>query len=210
MISKQKLIKKTNQLIGRKKSLKKSNQPFDLIYREIAILKKLDHENVVKLIEVLDDPNEDNFCLVFEYVEKGPIINIPTDTPLSEDEAWKYFRQLIKGIEYLHFNKIIHRDIKPSNLLLTEDNLVKLVDFNISNEFDGNDAIISNSLGTPAFMPPEALGENTVSWLGKPLDIWAMGITLYSFVYGYCPFRDSCHIELRNKIQRDNVTFPDW
>lgn len=199
-------------LVVRKNSVTRSNQPFELINREIAILKKLDHENVVKLIEVLDDPNEDNLCLVFEYVEKGPIINLPSDSDsdlLSEQEAWTYFRQLTKGIEYLHFNKIIHRDIKPSNLLLTEDYLVKLVDFNISNEFDGSDAVISNSLGTPAFMPPEALKENTTSWLGKPLDIWAMGITLYSFVYGHCPFTDSCPIELRNKIQKSDVVFPD-
>lgn len=54
----------------------------------------------------------------------------------------------------------------------------------MSNEFDGEDALISNSLGTPAFLPPEAITENCLTWLGKPLDIWAMGITLYSFVFG--------------------------
>ena len=54
----------------------------------------------------------------------------------------------------------------------------------MSNEFDGDDALISNSLGTPAFLPPEAITENSMSWLGKPLDIWAMGITLYTFVFG--------------------------
>ena len=82
-------------------------QPFERIHKEIAILKKLDHENVVKLIEVLDDPNEDYFCLVFEYVEKGTLIDIPTDEPLGEDLAWGYFRELVKGIEYLHYNKSI-------------------------------------------------------------------------------------------------------
>lgn len=57
----------------------------------------------------------------------------------------------------VHYQKIIHRDIKPSNLLLGDDGHIKIADFGVSNEFDGDDAIISNSLGTPAFMPPEAL-----------------------------------------------------
>jgi len=162
-----------------------NKQAFERIYKEIAILKKLDHPNVVKLIEVLDDLNSDYFCLVFEYVEKGFLIEIPTDEPLSEKVAWRYFRDLVKGVEYLHCNKVIHRDIKPSNLLLDEKNHVKIVDFGISNEFDGDDAVISNSLGTPAFMPPEALNENRSFWMGKPLDIWAMGITLFCFVHGH-------------------------
>ena len=178
---------------SRKKSVQGSasaapKQPYDRIYKEIAILKKLDHENVVKLIEVLDDPNDDYFCLVFELVEKGLIIDIPTNNPLSEEMAWVYFRELTKGIEYLHVNKIVHRDIKPSNLLLSDDGHVKIVDFGISNEFDGDDAVLSNSVGTPAFIPPEALKENSPSWMGKPLDVWTMGITLFSFVYGFVSF----------------------
>ena len=55
----------------------------------------------------------------------------------------------------------------------------------MSNQFDGDDAVISNSVGTPAFMPPEAITEHSSSWLGKPMDVWAMGITLFSFVFGY-------------------------
>lgn len=69
-------------------------------------------------------------------------------------------------------------------MLLGDDDHIKIADFGVSNEFDGDDALISNSLGTPAFLPPEAITENSISWLGKPLDIWAMGITLYSFVFG--------------------------
>ena len=85
------------------------------------------------------------------------MIDIPCDKPLSEEQAWKYFRDLALGIEYLHYQKIVHRDIKPSNLLLSNDNFIKIADFGVSNQFDGEDAIITNSAGTPAFMPPEAL-----------------------------------------------------
>jgi serine/threonine protein kinase len=116
--------------------------------------------------------------------EKGTVIDIPTDTALTEEQAWKYFRDLTLGMEYLHYQKIVHRDIKPSNLLLSDDNHIKIADFGVSNQFEGEDAIITNSAGTPAFMPPEALTEKSSSWLGKPLDVWSMGITLYSFVYG--------------------------
>jgi len=125
-----------------------------------------------------------SFFEVFELFEKGTVIDIPSDTGLTEEEAWKYFRDLTLGIEYLHYQKIVHRDIKPSNLLLSDDNHIKIADFGVSNQFEGEDAIITNSAGTPAFMPPEALTEKSSSWLGKPLDIWSMGITLYSFIYG--------------------------
>lgn len=69
--------------------------------------------------------------------------------------------------------------------MLSNDNHIKIADFGVSNQFDGDDAVISNSVGTPAFMPPEAITEHSSSWLGKPMDVWAMGITLFSFVFGY-------------------------
>ena len=137
------------------------DHPLELVYKEIAILKKLDHPNVVKLIEVLDDPHDDHLCLVFEFFEKGNVLDIPCENPLDEEQAWKYFRDLVNGVEYLHCQKIIHRDIKPSNLLLSNDNRIKIADFGVSNEFDGDDAVISSSTGTPAFMPPEAITGST-------------------------------------------------
>lgn len=80
-----------------------SNHPLQRIYREIAILKKLDHPNVVKLVEVLDDPVEDHLYLVFELLERGQVLEVPTDKPLSEEEAWTYFRDVVLGIEYCEY-----------------------------------------------------------------------------------------------------------
>uniref|UniRef100_A0A8D2N716 calcium/calmodulin-dependent protein kinase n=1 Tax=Zonotrichia albicollis TaxID=44394 RepID=A0A8D2N716_ZONAL len=155
--------------------------PIEQVYQEIAILKKLDHPNVVKLVEVLDDPSEDHL-----YMGNCPlpVMEIPTLKPLSEDQARFYFQDLIKGIEYLHYQKIIHRDIKPSNLLVGEDGHVKIADFGVSNEFKGADALLTNTVGTPAFMAPETLSETRKIFSGKALDVWAMGITLYCFVFG--------------------------
>ncbi|XP_051256288.1 calcium/calmodulin-dependent protein kinase kinase 1 isoform X2 [Dicentrarchus labrax] len=183
--------------------------PLERVYQEIAILKKLDHINIVKLVEVLDDPAEDNLHMVFELMRKGPVMEVPTDNPLSEEQARLYFRDVILGIEYLHYQKIVHRDIKPSNLLLGDDGHVKIADFGVSNQFEGNDALLSSTAGTPAFMAPETLSDTRKSFSGKALDVWAMGVTLYCFVFGKCPFIDEYILALHNKIRTKLVDFPE-
>ncbi|XP_041255500.1 calcium/calmodulin-dependent protein kinase kinase 1 [Onychostruthus taczanowskii] len=183
--------------------------PLDRVYQEIAILKKLDHINIVKLIEVLDDPAEDNLYMVFDLMRKGPVMEVPSEQPFSEEQARLYFRDIVLGIEYLHYQKIIHRDIKPSNLLLGDDGHVKIADFGVSNQFEGNDAQLSSTAGTPAFMAPEAISQTGKSFSGKALDVWAMGITLYCFVYGKCPFIDEYILGLHNRIKTKPVEFPE-
>jgi serine/threonine protein kinase len=76
------------------------SDPLQRVYHEISILKKLDHKNVVKLIEVLDDPGQDNLYMVFELVQRGAVLEVPTDTPLSEQQSWTYFRDVLLGLEY--------------------------------------------------------------------------------------------------------------
>lgn len=183
--------------------------PLERVYQEIAILKKLDHVNIVKLVEVLDDPAEDNLHMVFELMPKGPVMEVPSDTPLSEEQARLYFRDVILGMEYLHYQKIVHRDIKPSNLLLGDDGHVKIADFGVSNQFEGNDALLSSTAGTPAFMAPETLSDARKSFSGKALDVWAMGVTLYCFVFGKCPFIDEYILALHNKIRTKLVDFQE-
>uniref|UniRef100_G3TU75 Calcium/calmodulin dependent protein kinase kinase 1 n=1 Tax=Loxodonta africana TaxID=9785 RepID=G3TU75_LOXAF len=178
-------------------------------YQEIAILKKLDHVNVVKLIEVLDDPAADNLYLVFDLLRKGPVMEVPCDNPFPEEQARLYLRDIILGIEYLHYQRIIHRDIKPSNLLLGDDGHVKIADFGVSNQFEGNDAQLSSTAGTPAFMAPEAISDSGQSFSGKALDVWATGVTLYCFVYGKCPFIDDYILALHRKIKNEAVVFPE-
>uniref|UniRef100_A0A9J8ASM6 calcium/calmodulin-dependent protein kinase n=2 Tax=Cyprinus carpio TaxID=7962 RepID=A0A9J8ASM6_CYPCA len=177
--------------------------PLERVYQEIAILKKLDHLNIVKLVEVLDDPAEDSLHMGI------PVMEVPSDSPFSEEQARHYFRDIVLGIEYLHYQKIVHRDIKPSNLLLGDDGHVKIADFGVSNQFEGNDALLSSTAGTPAFMAPETLSDNRKSFSGKALDVWAMGVTLYCFVYGKCPFIDEYILALHNKIKSKPVEFPE-
>lgn len=123
-------------------------------------------------------------------------------------------KSLMFSLAAVHYQKIIHRDIKPSNLLVGEDGHIKIADFGVSNEFKGADALLTNTVGTPAFMAPETLSETRKIFSGKvfsnnlrsfgltflvhtvccrsnhafsspqALDVWAMGITLYCFVFG--------------------------
>ncbi|XP_034284516.1 calcium/calmodulin-dependent protein kinase kinase 2 [Pantherophis guttatus] len=146
---------------------------------------------------------------LFELVKKGPVMEVPNLKPLTEDQARFYFQDLLKGIEYLHYQKIIHRDIKPSNLLVGEDGHIKIADFGVSNEFKGSDAFLTNTVGTPAFMAPETLSETRKIFSGKALDVWAMGITLYCFVFGQCPFMDERILSLHSKIKSQMLEFPD-
>ncbi|XP_015221890.2 calcium/calmodulin-dependent protein kinase kinase 2 isoform X1 [Lepisosteus oculatus] len=179
--------------------------PLERVYQEIAILKKLDHPNVVKLVEVLDDPSEDHLYMVFELVKQGAVMEVPTDKPLTEDQARFYFQDLLRGIEFLHYQKIIHRDIKPSNLLVGEDGHIKIADFGVSNQFEGTDALLTSTVGTPAFLAPETLSETRKNFSGKALDVWAMGVTLYCFVFGQCPFMDDRILSLHQKIKNQPV-----
>ncbi|KAJ8910032.1 hypothetical protein NQ315_003462 [Exocentrus adspersus] len=216
ILSKKKLLKKAG-MFGRlpprkegRSALSPINHPLQKVYREIAILKKLDHPNVVKLVEVLDDPDEDHLYLVFELLERGQVLEVPTDKPLDEEKAWGYFRDVVLGIEYLHYQRIIHRDIKPANLLLSECGRVQIADLGVCNEFHGSDAFLSGTAGTPAFTAPEALDERRqAGFSGKCTDIWSMGVTLYAFVYGRVPFYDHNIIGLYSKIRAQSVEFPD-
>ncbi|XP_042158328.1 calcium/calmodulin-dependent protein kinase kinase 2-like [Oncorhynchus tshawytscha] len=184
--------------------------PLERVYQEIAILKKLDHPNVVKLVEVLDDPGEDHLYMVFELVKQGAVMEeMPTDKPLNEDQARFYFQDLLRGIEFLHYQRIIHRDIKPSNLLVGEDGHIKIADFGVSNQFEGADALLTSTVGTPAFLAPETLSETRKNFSGKALDIWAMGVTLYCFVFGVCPFMDERILSLHQKIKTQPVELPE-
>jgi hypothetical protein len=108
ILSKKKLLKKAG-MFGRLPPKKEGRtnssmtHPLQRVYREIAIFKKLDHPNVVKLVEVLDDPVEDHLYLVFELLERGQVLDVPTDKPLTLDQAWTYFRDVILGIEYCNY-----------------------------------------------------------------------------------------------------------
>ncbi|XP_026313487.1 calcium/calmodulin-dependent protein kinase kinase 1 isoform X2 [Hyposmocoma kahamanoa] len=179
--------------------------PLQRVYREIAVLKKLDHPNVVKLVEVLDDPAEDHLYLVFQLLEGGPVIDIPTDSPHSEELSRKYFRDALLGVEYLHYQRIAHRDIKPANLLLGEGR-VQVADLGACGELAGAGKL-AGAVGTPAFRAPEAMASPD-NYKGEPADIWSLGVTLYAMLTGRVPWTASSPADLQRKVQNEPLLYP--
>lgn len=104
------------------------------LLKEIEIMKSLDHPNITRLYEVVDSSEYQRMFLIMEYCERGSVISeiLNQKGPMNESKAKDYFRQMLKGIEHLHFNDIIHRDIKPSNILITKAGILKLTDFGVS------------------------------------------------------------------------------
>ena len=170
-------------------------------------MKKLNHNNLVSLIEVLDDPNEDSLYMVLEMCKKGVVMRVgmnETADPYDPESCRCWFRDLILGIEYLHAQGVVHRDIKPDNLLLTEDDILKIVDFGVSEMFEKqSDMMTAKSAGSPAFLPPELCVSRHGGISGKAADIWSMGVTLYCLYFGKVPFEKLGVLDLYESIKND-------
>ncbi|GIL76111.1 hypothetical protein Vretifemale_5833 [Volvox reticuliferus] len=175
---------------------------------EIAVMKELDHPNVVKLYEVIHDPSNNKLLMTMEYVEGGCVLagSSPTQkVPIPEATAVKYFRDVVKGLEYLHFNRIVHGDLKPDNLLMSSSGKVKISDFGSARFCEKSDMIFATA-GTPSFMAPEMCQGKQFN--GFPGDIWALGICLFMFVFGKPPFTGNTTYQIYEAIQRGELQFP--
>lgn len=171
------------------------------------MMKKLDHPNLVSLIEVLDDPREDSLYMVMEMCKKGVVMKVGLDEkadPYPEEQCRCWFRDLLLGVEYLHAQGIVHRDIKPDNCLITEDDVLKVVDFGVSEMFEKHSEMLTaKSAGSPAFLPPELCVVKHGDVSGKAADIWSMGVTLYCLKYGRIPFESAGILDLYEAIKTE-------
>ena len=178
------------------------------IKREFEMLSKFDHPNIILIAEIFE--TQESFYSVMEYCEGGELFNyIVKKRYLCEEEASFFFYQLINGLEYIHSLGIVHRDLKPENLLLTKNNLLKIIDFGLSNYHNINsDLKLETPCGSPCYASPEMV--SGYSYDGYKIDIWACGIILFAMLCGYLPFEDKNNDNLFNKILKCKIKLPNY
>ena len=161
------------------------------IRREIKILQMMDHPNIIKTYKVTE--NAKNYYIIMEYCNGGELFNyIVEKEKLGQNEASMFFYQLINALDYIHSLGIAHRDLKPENLLLVENKIIKIIDFGLSNYFNG-EKNLETPCGSPSYASPEIIkGE---AYNGFYIDIWASGIIMFAMLCGYLPFDDDEEVE---------------
>ncbi|QCD88212.1 calcium/calmodulin-dependent protein kinase kinase [Vigna unguiculata] len=178
------------------------------VLREVLIMKMVEHPNIVNLIEVIDDPESDNFYMVLEYVEgKWVCEGTGPACGLGEETARRYLRDIVSGLTYLHAHNIVHGDIKPDNLLITRHGTVKIGDFSVSQAVEDNKDELRRSPGTPVFTAPECILGLTYG--GKAADTWAVGVTLYCMILGEYPFLGDTLQDTYDKIVNNPLVLPN-
>jgi 5'-AMP-activated protein kinase, catalytic alpha subunit len=177
------------------------------VRREIRILEKIKHPNIVELYEIIETPIA--IYMIMEYAAGGELFDyIVEKRRLPEPEAAKLFYQLVCGIEYLHKQQVAHRDLKPENLLLDKHRTtVKIVDFGLSNTYTAK-AKLKTACGSPCYAAPEMVaGQN---YDPQSVDIWSSGVTLYAMICGYLPFEHPDTAILYRKILKGEFEIPSF
>ncbi|KAG7396869.1 hypothetical protein PHYBOEH_001626 [Phytophthora boehmeriae] len=191
------------------------------VAREIKILKRNRHQNVIQLYEVIDSP--ERIFLIMEHIDGGEMFEyIVAHHRIREPEAAFLFRQIVDGLAYLHANEVTHRDLKPENLLLQSIHhrqqqhldqpvstslLVKIVDFGLSNTHDGG-RLLRTACGSPCYAAPEMIQGRL--YHGPIADMWSLGVVLFAMVCGFLPFEDSNTNLLYKKILSANYKMPTF
>lgn len=178
------------------------------IKREISILRRVRHPNIVQLFEVM--ATKSKIFFIMEYVRGGELFNKVSKGRLKEDVARKYFQQLISAIGFCHSRGVFHRDLKPENILLDENGDLKVSDFGLSaiSEQIRGDGLFHTFCGTPAYVAPEVLGRK--GYDAAKVDLWSSGIILFVLMAGYLPFHDQNIMIMYKKIYRGEFRCPRW
>ncbi|XP_062229186.1 CBL-interacting protein kinase 24-like [Phragmites australis] len=177
------------------------------IKREISIMKIVRHPNIVRLNEVL--AGKTKIYIILELVTGGELFDkIARQGKLHENEARKYFQQLIDAIDYCHSKRVYHRDLKPENLLLDSRGNLKVSDFGLSTLSQNGAGLLHTTCGTPNYVAPEVLGNN--GYDGSAADVWSCGVILYVLMAGYLPFEENNLPSLYEKITAAQYSCPYW
>ena len=205
--------KTTGLLFACKELPKKKLSDYEGLMREVNLMIKLDHPNIIKLYEVYE--NENNIYLIMELCTGGELFdrivdNTEKEIQFTEKQAAEIFKQMMSAINYCHKNGIVHRDLKPENLLyLTKDenSPIKVIDFGMSKRFDSKH-FMSEKVGTAYYISPEVLQGK----YDEKCDIWSAGVILYIIICGYPCFNGEDDDEIFAAIQKGKIAFPspEW
>ncbi|XP_058098529.1 CBL-interacting serine/threonine-protein kinase 23-like isoform X1 [Magnolia sinica] len=179
------------------------------IKREISTMKLIKHPNVIQMYEVM--ASKTKIYIVLEFVTGGELFDrIARHGKMKEDEARKYFQQLIDAVDYCHSRGVFHRDLKPENLLLDSSGVLKVSDFGLSAlpQQVREDGLLHTTCGTPNYVAPEVI--NNKGYDGAKADLWSCGVILFVLMAGYLPFEESNLMTLYKKITKADFTLPSW
>ncbi|CAM6099174.1 unnamed protein product [Calypogeia fissa] len=178
------------------------------IKREISTMKLVKHPNIVQLLDVL--ASKTKIYIVLELVTGGELFDKIVQGRLREDEARRYFQQLINAVDYCHSRSVYHRDLKPENLLLDASGDLKISDFGLSAlpQQYRDDGLLHTKCGTPNYVAPEVVKDR--GYKGASADLWSCGVILFVLMAGYLPFDEDNIMTLYKKICRADFMCPSW
>jgi len=178
------------------------------IQRELEILRRVNHPNIVRLYDLFVD--DQKLYFVLEYMSGGALFDLLAEhKTFSEELASSMVRDILRGLAYLHAHNIVHRDLKPDNILCSSSEWpfqVKLADFGLSNVLDEVDDSLQSKVGTPLYCSPELL---MASSYNEKIDCWAAGILMYELLTGTRPFNHPDSKTVINMIVEGNIRYPE-
>uniref|UniRef100_A0A0N4ZYV3 non-specific serine/threonine protein kinase n=1 Tax=Parastrongyloides trichosuri TaxID=131310 RepID=A0A0N4ZYV3_PARTI len=181
-----------------------SEESMGKMRKEIEVLKKIRHPNIVELYQVIE--NDKKICLVMEYCSGGELFDqLGKVKRFNDNDARKTFRQIVSAIQYLHHNGIVHRDLKAENILLDGEGNIKVADFGFA-DFCHEDCLMDQFCGSPPYAAPELF--QGIKYIGFKADTWSLGVILFALLTGGYPFHADDFGTLKKRVISGNFNVP--